>query len=84
MLVRRWDRGFGPGRFGGRCRLCRSGDVRKGWGWVYVEGSEAGRRVVHTRMQMLQLHSWMSPLYEERGPEVFNARVTAPQWQLPV
>jgi hypothetical protein len=39
---------------------------------------------VRTRMQMLQLHSWMSPLYEERGPEVFNARVTAPQWQLPV
>ena len=46
------------------------------------EGGGKGGRL--TRMQMLQLHSWMSPLYEERGPEVFNARVMAPQWQLPV
>jgi hypothetical protein len=66
------------------CAVLEKGVLERGGVGLYVEGSEAGRRGVHTRMQMLQLHSWMSPLYEERGPEVFNARVTAPQWQLPV
>jgi hypothetical protein len=58
--------------------------VRGREGGLYGGGGGGEGEEERTRMQMLQLHSWMSPLYEERGPEVFNARVMAPQWQLPV
>jgi hypothetical protein len=49
---------------------------------VSAEGVVGG--IQHTRIQILQLHSWIYSLPSGSGASVISAMVILPQWQPPV